>query len=130
MSWNNNTFYDSASQYGWQPISGEGNSYFGTPQEINDTNSNNKSRGDFVRWLTNQNSAGFGRKDLFGQSLFNKATQGYEAATQMNPTLSFRDYLNSLNTNFVQNMWSGLTPEQRGESPQRYAGPVRWMSRG
>lgn len=124
-----NAFFNPSSSYGWDPGRSGVDNYYDTPANMY-FQEPDQQEGTFMRWLTNQGAGGYGRRDLFGKSLFRQATQGYEAATQTNPSLLFRDYLSGLGTNFVQNMWSGLTPEQRGESPQRYAGPVRWMSRG
>jgi hypothetical protein len=121
-------FYNPNSNYGWTPFDSRDQNFYETPvgQELG----RNLPGGEFTRWLYGQNAGGFGRRDLFGQSLQSKLKSGYEAAQLSNGNLTFRDYLKGMSPNFVSNMWGRLTPEQRGESSQRYAGPVRWMSRG
>lgn len=127
--WNPNSFYDGSSNYGWTPATPGGGEYYDSPQ-AKTVLEPTVPRGAFTRWLSGQNATGTGRRDLFAQSLFSKAQQGWEAAQLSNPYLLFRDYLGGLSPNFVDDQWAKLTPEQRGESPQKYAGPVRWMSRG
>lgn len=127
----NNAFYNSANGYGGQSL---GN---GSPMDWYDTDAvkyffdpSGAEKGTFTRYLQSQGAGGFDRRSLFGQSLFSRTGQGYEAAQQSNPNLLYRDYLNGLGPAFVDNIWKGLTPEQRGESPAKFASPVRWMSRG
>lgn len=127
----NTAFYNPSSIYGGRSIT------TGQPQDWYDTigvkeffDPRGAEKGTFLRFLQQQNAGGFDRRSLFGQSMLGRTAQGYEAAQQSNPDLLYRNYLDSLGTNFVDNIWKGLTPEQRGESPARFASPVRWMSRG
>jgi hypothetical protein len=126
----NNAFYDSANQYGGQSLGGGSMDWYNTDAVKYFFSPSSAEKGTFLRYLQGQGSGGFDRKSLFGQSLFGRTGQGYEAAQQSNPDLLYRDYLNSLGPSFVDNIWKGLTPEQRGESPARFSSPVRWMSRG
>lgn len=122
------SFYDPNSNYGWVPNKEIDGEYYDSPNSKYELEPR-MMQGAFTRWLGGQNANGTGRRDLFMQSLYNKATRGYEAAQLSNPKLIFRDYLKGLGGS-ADDMWARLTPDQRGESPQKYAGPVRWMSRG
>lgn len=122
MSWSNNSFFNPNSLYG------ASRSYYDTP--LVKFAEDEQTSGPFMRWVQQQGGGGFGRRDLFAQSLRNRTLQGWDAARSINPNLAYRDYLSGLGENFVGNIWSSLTPEQRGETPARFSSPVRWMSRG
>lgn len=127
----NNAFYNPGSIYGGQNLTtGNAQDWYDTDAVKYFQDPTPTDRGTFMRYLNQQGAGGFDRRSLFGQSLYGRTGQGYEAAQQSNPNLLYRDYLDTLGGDFVNNIWKGLTPEQRGESPARFASPVRWMSRG
>ena len=85
---------------------------------------------EYEAFLTGQGYGGFGRRDQFARGLSSRANSGFKAATLNNPFLTERDYLNqNLGSGFIDNVWAGLSPEQRGERPNQYAGRVRTIGR-
>lgn len=134
MAWGggwNDAFYRSGSNYGGKNlVSGQAQDWYDTDAVKYFFSGSPTEKGTFLRYLQQQGAGGFDRRSLFGQSLYGRTAQGYEAAQQSNPDLLYRDYLNTLGGNFVSDIWKSLTPEQRGETPARFASPVRWMSRG
>ena len=107
--------------YDWtqtEPIGGAGGYLENNPQAA------------WTRYL--QGNYGIGLTDTspfstFVRNQYQNAQRGFEAALAEDPTLIFQNYLSNINPNFQQ-MFSNLTPSQRGENVSRYAGPVRWIS--
>ena len=85
---------------------------------------------EFESWLTGQGFGGFSRRDQFARGLSGRANAGFKAATLNNPFLTEREYLNQhLGNGFIDNIWAGLAPSQRGENPSLFAGRVRTIGR-
>ena len=90
----------------------------------------NNPEAAWTRYL--QGNYGIGLTDespyaSFVRGQFQNAQRGFEAALAEDPTMIFQRYLATVNPNFTQ-MFANLTPNQRGESVSRYAGPVRTIS--
>jgi hypothetical protein len=120
-----NPFYGgTGSSYG-SPLG----SLYGTPF-VRDFLSPETPGAEFEAFLTNQGFGGFGRQDQFARSLSSRANAGFKAATLNNPFLTERDYLNqNLGSGFIDNIWAGLSPEQRGEHPSQFAPRTRTIGR-
>lgn len=88
----------------------------------------NVPRGEFEKYLTEQGFGGETRRDQYTRGQYGRTQSGYEAALLTNPLLRYADYLRTLGG--FDGLWQGLTPDQRGEQPNRYAGPIRWTARG
>lgn len=65
----------------------------------------------------------------FLDSQFGKVNTGYEAGLSEDPALTFQGYYRLIFPQ-LQQMFSELTPEQRGENIGRFAKPVRVVPRG
>lgn len=126
----NTSFWNPSSTYGGKGFTGQSQDWYDTDATKYFFDPSPGEKGEFLRYLQGQGAGGFDRRSLFAQSMFGRTSQGFEAAQQSNPGLLYREYLGTLGPSFVDNIWRGLTPEQRGENPARFASPVRWMSRG
>lgn len=110
--------------YGWG-----GSGAYDTPF-VKDYLSQETPQGEYETYLTGQGYGGFNRQDQFARGLSSRANAGYQGAILQNPMLTYRDYLNqNLGSNFFTNAWNAATPDQRGESPNRFAGRARTIGR-
>lgn len=90
-------------------------------------------QGVFLSYLSGQGLGGYGRQSQFAQSLYGRTQTGYQAAERNNPGLTYLNYLNQqFGDNGFQNLYAGLTPEQRGESgvARNFQGRARMLGRG
>lgn len=112
----------------WDPgsIYGAGYDWYDTPL----VKENEPEQGAFLRWITGQGRAGTTQRDRFAQSLYNRTQTGYDAAASSNPMLTYREYLQGLGGNFADNLWTSLSPQERGENPGTFAGRTRIIGRG
>jgi len=63
--------------------------------------------------------------------MYGQTQSGYQAALRENPALSYADYLGKqFGTTGLQNMWSGLAPQQRGENPGQNTGNTHLIAWG
>ena len=79
------------------------------------------------------NNMGFGQADQspYAQWLrrqFQDTQLGFKSALAENPTTSYQSYLQQLDPRGFWRRWIGMTPEQRGENPSRYGGPIRTIA--
>ena len=89
----------------------------------------NLPQGEFERYLASQGLGGFDRSSSNARAMYGRTRQGYDAAMLTNPFLSYRDYLNKEFGGFQQ-AFQQMTPNQRGERPQQFAGRLRIIGRG
>ena len=83
----------------------------------------------WTRYLAQNQGIGLGDDSPYAQyarNLYQNTQRGFEAGLAEDPTLIFQRYLSTL-PNFQQ-QFMAQTPQQRGENPGRYAGPVRWIA--
>lgn|SRR3990167_10611634 len=120
-----NPFLTPGSGYGMP-----GGSIYDSPF-VRDFLSQEVPQGEYETFLTGQGYGGFGRQAQFGRSLYGRSQSGHQGALMQNPTMSYRDYLNKhLGPGFIDNIWAGLTPQQRGETPNIFSGRSRFIGRG
>jgi hypothetical protein len=120
-----NPFFNNGG-YGW---GGSGQNAWDTPF-VRDYLSPETPGGEYERFLSTQGYGGFDRRSLFARSLSSRANTGFQAAQLNNPLLTYRDYLNqNLGSDFFDNAWNAATPDQRGETPNRFAGRARTIGR-
>ena len=114
-------FYNPQSTYGGnqQPgawaSSGVGNQYFGENPE--------------TAWTRALGGAGVDPLTAKGQNLrgmWGQIYEGYKAAAATNPNLKIQEYVAGIDPNMLYN---AQTQVQRGESPGRFAGRARTISR-
>lgn len=101
-----------------QPISGPAGYLEDNPQAA------------WTRYLQGNYGVGLADESPYASYVRNQyqnARQGFEAAIAENPALIFQQYLSQTMPNYAQ-MFSAMTPSQRGENVSRYAGPLRWIS--
>ena len=118
-----NPFYDSSSSYG----SAIGNLY--DSPFVKQFVSPITPGAEFEKFLTDQGYGGFDRRSTFGRSQYGRTQSGYKGALLNNPLLSERDYYSGLGSGFFDSIWNALTPSQRGEQPNLFAGRARWIGR-
>jgi hypothetical protein len=88
-------------------------------------------RGVYHSFLSNQGFGGMDRRSQWGQAQYNNSQTGYQSALRENPALSYLDYLGQqFGGQGMSNMWAGLAPEQRGESPGRWQPQSRFIPWG
>lgn len=120
----NNPFYNPSGSYG-SPLGNLYDSGF-----VRDFLSPETPGAEFEAFLTRQGFGGFGRKDQFARGLAGRANTGFKTASLNNPFLTERDYLNQhLGSGFIDNIWAGLAPSQRGENPSMFAPRTRTIGR-
>jgi len=67
----------------------------------------------FSRWVQSQYS------DVYG---------GYQTAFSRNPSMVFKDFLDTLSPHFFANRYKSMTPRERGESQSLYGGgKLQWL---
>ena len=86
-------------------------------------------QGVYTDYLSQQGFGGMDRRNMWAKSQYGNSQSGYQAALTRNPTLSYRDYLTQQMPQ-LNNIWAGLTPGQRGESPTQFIGPNRMIGWG
>lgn len=85
----------------------------------------------FQRFLTHQGLTGYTNKAQFAQGLKSKFQTGFDAAAATNPFLTFREYMQGFNPDFINQQWNELSPEQQGKDYGRfYGGATRIQRRG
>jgi hypothetical protein len=83
-------------------------------------------QGVYTAFLADRGLGGFDRKSQWARGLYGQTQSGYQAALRENPALTYLQYLGKqFGTTGLNNMWAGLAPQQRGESPGMWAGPSR-----
>ena len=85
--------------------------------------------GEFERYLATTGFDDASRRSTFARGQYGRTQTGYQAAQLANPDLTYRAYLNQHFGGFDP-LWQSLTPDQRGEQPNRFGGPIRWTARG
>jgi len=89
-------------------------------------------------YMSYLNQNGLGGSDRLSDYLQNyhfkaKMQSGYEAALRTNPALQYRDYLTQQfgqHGQGFQNLWSSMSPTDRGEQPNIWGGPARTIGWG
>ena len=89
-------------------------------------------QGVYTGFLANQGLGGFDRQSQWARGQYGQTQSGYQAALRQNPALSYNDYLRQQfgGSGGFGNIWAGLAPDQRGESPSRWTGNARLISWG
>lgn len=117
----NQPFYDPTSQYGgtWQPgefaQTGVGDYYLGQNPE--------------VAWTRHLSGAGINPQTAQGtnlRGLWGQVYDGFKAALATNPNLKIQEYVAGIDP---QQLYNQQTAQQRGETPGRFAGRARTISR-
>lgn len=112
--------------YGW---GGSGSNAWDTPF-VRDYMSHELPSGEYEQFLTKQGYGGFNRNDQIARSMKTRTDTGFQAAQLNNPLLTYRDYLNThLGADFFGNTINAMTPDQRGDTPNRFAGRARTIGR-
>ena len=114
-----NPFWRDKNGYGGRDITdtdGDGNNDEGKDwynTDIGEGEGDDFVQGEWERFLTHEGFGGFDRRSNWARALFGRAMNGYEAAKQSNPELTFRRYLGTLQ-GYLENAWAGLTNNERG----------------
>jgi hypothetical protein len=88
-------------------------------------------RGVYNSYLTGQGLGGQDRRGQWAQNQYANTQTGYQSALRERPDLSYLNYLQTqFGGNGIQNMWLGMAPEQRGESPSRWSPSTRLIPWG
>jgi hypothetical protein len=88
-------------------------------------------RGVYHSFLSGQGFGGLDRRSQWGQQQYSNSQTGYQSALRENPALSYLDYLGQqFGGTGMGNIWAGLAPEQRGESPGRWSPQSRFIPWG
>ena len=125
-AWTGNTLWQPGNWYGGtNPASGMPQSWYDTPL-VRDNLSQELPYGEYERFLTEQGYGGFGRRDEWGRSLFNRSRSGYDAAQLDNPNLNYRDYLNTLEGGMFDNLYASLSAQARGDNMPGQTRRIMW----
>lgn len=89
-------------------------------------------QGVYTGFLANNGLGGFDRQSTWARGLYGQTQTGYQAALRQNPNLSYADYLSQQfgGSGGFSNIWAGLSPDQRGESPTRWLPQTRLIAWG
>jgi hypothetical protein len=102
----NNPFYDWLNYYGGtNPLTGAPQNWYDTPTSKIDVGQT-LPQGEYERFLSKAGFGGFDRQAQFARSLYDRTQSGYAAAKLNNPNLFYRDYLNTLGPDFLQNQYA------------------------
>jgi hypothetical protein len=115
MAYWENPFWRPENRYGGSnPTTGKSQDWYNTPEVRDDPDNPNAPYGEWERFVTEQGFGGTTNRDQWGRSLYNRASSGFDAAQLTNPGLTWRKYLNTLEGGWLDNLYAGLTPQQRG----------------
>jgi hypothetical protein len=122
-----NPFWRPRNGYGGaNPITGDRQDFYDTPEVRDDPDNPSAPYGEWERFLTEQGYGGMSNKAQWGRSLYNRAQSGFDAAQLSNPGVTWRDYLNTLEGGWLDNLYAGLSPQQRGAFLPGQTRVIRW----
>lgn len=125
--YNNNPWWRPPNWYGGtNPWTGDSQDWYDTPT-VRDDLSETMPYGEFERFLTEQGFGGNSRRDMTARNQYNRSQSGYEAAQLTNPNLSYRDYLNTMEGGWLNEVLASMTPQMRGD---QMPGQTRVIRRG
>lgn len=88
-------------------------------------------QGVYTSFLAKNGFGGQDRRSTWARGQYGQTQSGYQAALRENPTLTYADYLaKQFGTTGLNNMWAGLSFDQRGERPGQWTGPTRTIGWG
>lgn len=127
MAYWENPFWRPNNGYGGtNPDTGAGQDWYNTPEVRDDPDNASAPYGEWERFITEQGYGGMNNRSQWARSLYNRAQSGFDAAQLSNPGVTWRKYLNTLEGGWLDNLYAGLSPQQRGSFVPGQTRVIRW----
>lgn len=121
-------FFDKTSTYG-----SSGGARWNETPFVRDNLDYQIPSGVYMSYLAQSGLGGLDRLSQFAQGLYGKTQSGYQAALRVNPSLSYLKYLNTQfggHARGINDIWAGLSPDEKGERPNLWVQPARLIGWG